>query len=60
MGRALRADYKLVTQKLVFLEWGQLSYEKAERSLEAPMQPVVEHLIQECRREHREIKGEQG
>ena len=44
----------------MLLEWGKLSYEKAERSQEAPIQPVVEHLVQEFRREHREIKGEQG
>ena len=41
-------------------EWGQLDYEKNERSHDASMQPLVEHLVEECRREYREMKGELG
>ena len=39
---------------------GKLDYEKAERSHEASMPAVAGHLVDECRREHREMKGEPG
>ena len=50
----------LLPRQVAVTERGELVYEKAERSHEAPMQPVAEHLVEEYRREHRVMKGESG
>ena len=38
-----------LSRQVEVTDCGQLDYEKAERSQEASMQPVVEHLVEECR-----------
>ena len=39
---------------------GKLATKEAEKSQEEPMEPGVERLVEEFRREHREMKGVAG
>ena len=40
----------LLPRQVEVTKWGKLDYEKAERSHDAPVKLVVEHLVEEFRR----------